>query len=67
MLQPNKKGENKAVYTAYDASSLVLIVVLVDNGIFACLQLVCDGPMDRPMDALTDGRTHPIIEMRERI
>ena len=37
---------NKAGYTAWDAFSLILIVVLVKNGTFAWFQLVCDGWMD---------------------
>ena len=58
---------NKAVYTAKDAVSLILLVVLVKNGTFAWLQLVCDQRMDKPMYVRTDGRTYPLIEMRERI
>ena len=48
---------NKAVYTAKDASLLVLIVILVENGTFAWFQLVCDQLTDGPMDGPTDRRT----------
>ena len=42
---------------AKDAFSLVLIVVLVKNGIFAWFQLVCDRRTDGPTDGRTDRRT----------
>ena len=44
------------LYTAY-ASSLVLIVILVENGTMAWYQLVCDQPTDGRTDRRTDGRT----------
>ena len=52
-----KRRRNKAVYTAYDAFTLVLIAVLVDNSTFAWFQLVCDRPTDQRMDRPTDGHT----------
>ena len=56
---------NKAGYTALDACSLVLEVVLVKNGTFAWFQLVCDQRMDGRTHGPTDRR--PLIEMQTRI
>ena len=53
---------NKAVYTAKDAFTLVLPVILVENSTFAGFQLVCDrrtdGPTDTPSFMNRDARTH---------
>ena len=45
--------KNKAV------STFILIVVLVENGIFAWFQLVCDQPTDKRTDtpSYRDART----------
>ena len=45
--------------------------ILVEISEITEIQLVCDrrmdGRMDERMDRQTDGRTHPLIEMQERI
>ena len=53
--------------SVYWHSFVFLMLFCSNSTLFLEIQLVCDRPIDGRTDRRTDGPTHPLIEMRERI